>query len=152
MKLEFLNMFWAVRNLENKREASIPKRNYIWREYLRPLFCENKVLNIRVRLQTILTKKGGYKVAKKCECRGIGCHWWTTRYTHEQKNHILLLLVNRMVVIPIPIPINIPIIAKITIQLLLEKQHFWGFDLTSTELSSSIFMNFQQKSSIDSLF
>ena len=74
MKLEFLNMFWAVRNLENKREASIPKRNYIWREYLRPLFCENKVLNIRVRLQTILTKKGGYKVAKKCECRGIGCH------------------------------------------------------------------------------
>ena len=54
-----------------------------------------------------------------------------------------------MVVIPIPIPINIPIIAKITIQLLLEKQHFWGFDLTSTELSSSIFMNFQQKSSID---
>ena len=58
MKLEFLNMFWVVRNLEHKREASIPKRKYIWREYLRPLFCENKVLNIRVRLQTILTKKG----------------------------------------------------------------------------------------------
>ena len=72
----------------------------------------------------------------------------TKQCIHKKKNHILLLLVNRMVVIPIPI--NIPTIAKNTIQLLLEKQHFWGFDLTSTELSSSIFMNFQQKSSIDS--
>ena len=71
---------------------------------------------------------------------------------HAQiKEEDLSLLVNRMVVIPtpIPIPINIPIIVKITIQLILVKQNFWGFGLTSTELSSSIFMSFKQKSRIE---
>ena len=73
---------------------------------------------------------------------------------HAQiKEEDLSLLVNRMVVIPTPIPtpipINIPIIVKITIQLLLVKQNFGGFGLTSTELSSSIFMSFKQKSRIE---